>query len=128
MESYIELSVISSILCSDEIVNFLGMPADKNWNTGDKIENTIMVEKESGWLIRSRKNKNVELDIQINSIINRIKGIEYKFKEISTLNETDVQLSVVIYYEKEPPLFFKKEIITWLSEIGASVDIDLYAI
>ncbi|QLQ33446.1 MAG: DUF4279 domain-containing protein [Candidatus Thiothrix singaporensis] len=68
----------------------------------------------------------MDLEDHIDNIRNLIRGYENNFKIMSDFYNCEVQLSCAIYYKREPPLFFEKEIIAWLNSMGASLDIDLY--
>lgn len=126
MELHLSLSVFSTDLGLDQIVSAIGMAGDQCWKKGDKRENTIIPEKENGWSIKSLASKEDDLESHISSIMDLVHGREQSLKELSSVGDTEVQISCSIYYEGEPPLFFDKKYISWIDSIGASLDIDLY--
>lgn len=127
MENYVRLMVLSESVSPEAIRNQLGIFGDDIWRIGDKRKNTIVLEKENGWVLRSKKEKFAYLEDHLENIRELIKGYEGNFKAISDTLDCEVQLSYAVYCEDEPPLFFEKEIIAWLDSIGASLDIDLYS-
>lgn len=126
MENSVCLNVLSSTLSPEQICDQLGMHGDDTWRIGDKRKNTKILEKENGWAHKSRVKKSAHLEDHIESIMDLVRSFECKFKAISELSDCDVQLSCAVYGDDEPPLFFETKIIGWLSDIGASLDIDLY--
>ncbi len=126
MENYVHLAVLSDSLDPEEISSQLGLSCDEAWVVGDKRVNTLLLEKENGWVLKSRVEKNADLEDHIESVMELIKDSEHKFKAISCTKGCIVQLSYISYCESTPALNFENEVIDWLSSLGASLDIDIY--
>lgn len=75
-----------------------------------------------------KKKITADLEEHIDSIQKYLSGVEDEIFMLSNESDFDVQLSCVIYHTDMPSLYFSKELIIWLNNIGASLDLDLYSI
>ncbi len=126
MENHVRLMVLSDNLSPEKLIKQLAMSGDKIWSLGDKRLNTLLLEKENGWVLKSKIALNLDLEDQIENVMSLIKWNEARFKAISNQEGCFIQLSCACYYDDEPPLIFESEVINWLSDLNASLDIDLY--
>jgi len=126
MENHVRLMVLSDNLSPEKLIKQLAMSGDKIWSLGDKRLNTLLLEKENGWVLKSKIALNLDLEDHIENVMSLIKGNEARFKAISNQEGCFIQLSCACYYDDEPPLIFESEVINWLSDLNASLDIDLY--
>jgi len=126
VKSYIRLVVLSDSMEPDEIINQIDLVGDKVWKRGDKRGNTLILEKENGWMVNSKEKNDSEIERHIESIRSIIRGKESILKHMSQEGGCIIQLSYAIYSKDEPPLSFNKDIINWLGSVGASLDVDLY--
>jgi len=125
-ENFVRLKIISPIYTPEYIDNFVGICHDKSWKTGDCRGRTIIKEKNNGWILNSLLEKEKHLYDHIESLIKRIDPIAEKIKSLSKESHVEVEFSCAIYYKNEPPLHFDANIVSKISYIGASLDIDLY--
>lgn len=128
MKNYVGLIVTSDSISPEKISSQLDVPGDKAWRLGDRRKDTAILEKENGWAIYSKKSESLDIEIHIDEIKEFVKGYENNFKVMSDTFDCDIQLSCAIYCKHQPPLFFTKEVIAWLNDIGASLDIDIYSL
>jgi len=126
MECHVRLLVLSDNLDPDQITNKIGLVGNESWRIGDKRGDTLLLEKENGWSIRSNKNITEDLESHLDDLYSQVKGAEEKFKHISNIEGCFVEVACSIYYKDEPPLNFDKKAVSWLESLGASLDIDLY--
>jgi hypothetical protein len=126
MEYHIRLIILSSSLNPEQISDQIGKAADETWLLGDQRKDTIILEKENGWMLFSKRKLSAELHEHLDNIRVALNGAECKIKNISETLGCDVQLSCVVYTKSEPPLEFEKKDIAWLASMGASLDIDVY--
>jgi len=106
------------------ITEAVGLACDKCWHCGDKRARSIIVEKDNGWVLHSGLPKTASLDAHIEALLSKLDPFKESIRFIS-LADT-VELSIVIYAPSPPALNFDSSIINQLTELGASMDIDLY--
>ncbi|MGF1788859.1 DUF4279 domain-containing protein [Photobacterium swingsii] len=125
MKAFVRLKILTSEHTSTELSDLIGMSSDRSWSKGDLRYKTKITEKKHGWLIESRMHETQDVENQINEIFSRI---DKSFDKISSLpDDMEVLLSVVIYANEIPALYFNKEIIKKVADIRANFDIDLYS-
>jgi hypothetical protein len=125
-EFYAKPGIFSSTLTPDRINSMLGIKCDKGYLTGDRRGGTIIREKENSWIIYSRVPRDFPLKDHIEDILERVAPVANKIRKITDQPDTEVELGCVIHAIKEPPLFFSREQVSILCEMGASIDVDLY--
>lgn len=125
-ENHVALKIRSELLSPSDMEDLIGLKADKSWKTGDFRGKSKIQEKMNGLLIGSRLGKSEDLENHILDLLSRITGHEAAIKKLSSANK--VELSCAIYAGQVPALYFEKEVINKIAEIGASFDIDLYLV
>jgi hypothetical protein len=126
-EFYAKLGIYSKVLNPDQVTSILGIACDKGYERGDIIRpHGIVHRKENQWFIYSRISIEAPLEGHVNDLLKRVSSIKDKIKNIADQPDNDVELSCVIHSKEETPLFFTKEVIYALCEMGASIDVDLY--
>lgn len=128
MENHIRLVFTSKHLSPDKIVKAIGVQGDKVWASGDKRNNSKIIETENGLIVNSRLEKSLDIGLHIESIMDLIDGNEGKLMKFSETPDCEIQLSCAIYCRSAPPLNFEKAITSWIGSMGASLDIDIYFI
>lgn len=124
MKAYAELVILSTTLTPDVLDTVLGLKSDKRWTTGQLRANSTISEKQNGWVIQSCLDRTAPLEEHINHLLDTLRPASSKIKGLS--GQACVQFSCVVHAPDVPPLHFDSGVITALSELGASLDIDLY--
>lgn len=106
------------------ITKALGLNSDRSWRVGDKRPHTIIEEDNNGWIINSGRPKATCLEEQVQALLDRVDQCKDAIKVLS--RDASVEFSCVVYADTTPALNFGAGIIGRLSELGASLDIDLY--
>ncbi|MDO8444572.1 MAG: DUF4279 domain-containing protein [Deltaproteobacteria bacterium] len=125
-ENFVRLIIISDLLEPEQIDDITGMKCDKSWRKNDFRAKSIIREKNFGWMLESNLERTDDIELHIENIFQRLEGHIEKVKSLSERNI--VKLSLAIYSEDIPALYFNKETIFRLSTLGAALDIDLYLI
>jgi hypothetical protein len=125
-ETYVCLKIFSEKMTSDEITAAVGVHCDRSWKIGDIRGKTIIKEKNHGWVVESGLSKEATLEEHIEALMRRLEPFINKIQQLSGQN--DVCFSCVIYSEYNPPLFFEKAVIKWISALGACMDLDTYVL
>lgn len=126
-EIFVCLSIFSYDINPDEISSVIGMIPDKSRYKGNVIRGDV-VYKENMWEIYSTTKDTVRLDTHVQSIITRIQPFRGNFKNLDKCN---IWLSCAIYVKdgpSSPSIHFDAETISFLSEINAEIDIDIYCL
>ena len=123
-EVIVRLKITSDIHTPEFISEVLGIPYDRCWRIGDLRLKTTIRERVNGWILNSGLEKTVVLEEQIRALLDRLEPVKKKIR--SALAEDAVELSCAIYAEFAPALNFESQVITDISSLGASLDIDLY--
>lgn len=124
MENHVTLKILSNKYNADEISAIVGIECDGSWNKGDLRKHTIIKEKKNGWVLQSRQDSQSPLEQHISSLLSRAKPVADKIKKFS--EDSTVELSCAIYDTAAPALYFEKEVMRAIENLGASLDIDLY--
>jgi hypothetical protein len=121
----VSLCIFSSDLSADEIAARIGIPAEKQIQKGSpRGKSPILKHAEHVWILASKADQGAPVDKHVASLKSLVKGHEAR---ISSLQPTcSIECSCVVRSSSEPALHFSGELIHWLSEIGATLDIDLY--
>jgi hypothetical protein len=125
-EFYAKLGIFSTTLTPSELDSIIGIRCDKGYIIGDLRGHTIIREKENGWIVYSRISRDASLESHVKDLLERVGPVVDKIRNIADQPGTEVELGCVIHSKEEPPLFFTKEMIATLCQMGASVDVDLY--
>ena len=123
MEVFVQLRIISDILNSDDIAFKVNMQCDSSWKVGDFRANTTMRRTNNGWVIESLVSRSEEIQCHVKSILDRLSPSSRLISSISS--EAEVLISCAIYADEVPSLYFSKDIVQQMSQLGADFDIDL---
>ncbi len=121
---YVELAIVSQTYTPETITKVIGLESDRQWHAGDLRGQTIIVEKENGWVLHSGLPKEVDLDSHLERILDVLEPSKDAIRSL-TMSAT-VELSVVIYSPDRPALYFDPSVIHRIEELGAGLDIDIY--
>ncbi len=124
MEVFAQLKITSNELTPTEIESQLGIPCDRSWLKGDSRPNTIIKEKNNGWVIESMLDRSEEIPKHIINILDRVQEITSRIVSLSP--RAAVLLSCAVYSDETPALYFDNDVVKKISSIGADFDIDLY--
>ena len=120
------LDIISHSITPEELNNTLGMTCDESHYIGDLRKNTIIHEKENDWTIKSRLPRTSPLEDHIVDLLERISPITDKIRSVADKSDVEIEVICVIFTSERPAIFFTKEQVKTIYEMGASIDIDLY--
>ena len=124
MESFVRLKLMSSELTSRELDIYVGLQCDYSWGKGDLRKNTIIKEKNNGWVIESNLDHSDDINDHLNNILERVAGLANKISSLS--QRVKILVSCAIYADDVPSLYFDKDTVKKIAALGADFDIDLY--
>ncbi|HAS8259311.1 TPA: DUF4279 domain-containing protein [Vibrio vulnificus] len=126
MRVYARLSIMSESVSSKDISGQVGMSFDELWDIGDRRKLGSIVEKDNGCTIKSEVDSSSTIEDHLESLFMRTVDKEHSIRLLSDRGDVYIQVSLSIYSEDAPPLTFERKYINWISNIGASLDVDLY--
>ena len=112
--------------CEDnQISNLLDLVPSKTWRKGDiKAPNTILKHKENGWVLSIYKKNIRYVD---NGLEYLFKLIKKSKKELALMKNVTKTFSIALYFqESAPSITYDSKIISFLNEIGAEIEHDIY--
>ena len=125
-KTFVCLKIRSGGLTPEEITGIIGIKCDSSWKVADLRSKTAIKEKDNGWVIESGIDEKEDLMLHIKTLLKRVNPYA---KEINFLSQNNlVEFSCAIYSKHIPELYFEKNILSQISELGACFDIDLYLI
>ena len=124
MDSFVRLKISLGSNSTSETQELYKLLPDRVWFQGDMRLNTKIIEKNAGCIFSSGLEKEAPLDQHLAALLLRTKSIAATIKSLSERNTVEVLCA--IYTESTPSLFFDKNIIEGIANLGADFDIDLY--
>jgi hypothetical protein len=126
METIVRLRIASDRLSPEDISLRVGLEPSRCWRPGDLRPQTIIRERETGWLVTSGLPESAELTEHVGALLARLRGRESALRELSATER--VEVSCVIYSETEPTINLGPELIRGIANLGAGLDFDLYVL
>ena len=126
-EIKIRLNITDFVCDPDVITKLLDLTPHRSWLIGEAvIPQASNVHKQNGWSIDSPLSGVANtVDDQIDALKEVLLGKVEKFRELP--EDVYVEILCVVYaYTHFPDIFFSNENISFLNEINACIDIDLY--
>lgn len=113
----------------DGVTATLGLEPTETWRFGDRILNTRLKREHDGWSLSTGRKKEIELENQVRSILEKVQSRLNKVKSVSDEHDLDVELACVVYVADETPsMHLDSEVVELMAELGAEIDIDLYVL
>jgi hypothetical protein len=117
----------------DEVTSLLGIQPTQTWRLGDLVPRTILHRKHDAWLFSTGyetldEEHSVDVTSQVHRLVDQIQPNTAKLKEICTRLQLEPALNCVLYIEgnDRPAVHFDPDIVQWLAQLQAEIDINLY--
>jgi hypothetical protein len=123
-EIYVRLIFTSSIRDPAQIIQSIGLQYDKSWRKGDKRSNSMIVECDHGCEIDSKSPKGSSIEQHMENLLQRVEAFTEKLSSLP--EDISIEMSCSVYADEIPTLSLSRTLIKRISEINASLDIDLY--
>lgn len=127
----VHLDIFSNTLSPDAITNLVGLTPDATWSTGELIHPRLVIKhKENGWRIDTGDKHGIDLSLYISEILERIKPVYSRIKKLVDEKRVEVELCCVLrmYSQSTPSIYITPDIIKYIHELNATIDIDMYII
>jgi hypothetical protein len=117
----------------DEITSLLGVQPTRTWRFDDPVPRTLLRRKHDAWFLsigyeRLDEEHTIDLMSQVRRIFDRLQPDTAKLIDICTRLKLQPVLSCVLYIEgnDRPAVHFDTDIVQWLAQLQAEIDVDLY--
>lgn len=118
----------------DEVTTLLGIKPTETWRLGDLIQNTFLHHKHDGWCLSTGQEEldeqnSIDVPRQVRFIFEQLQPYTSKLKDVCARFRLDVELTCVVYIEGDrPAIHFDSDVVRWLAELNAEIDVDLYVL
>lgn len=123
----VELCITSTNIDADQITSLLELAPTKSWKVGDSILGTTLRKKTNGWCF-SVSDYKIQLDMAelARPLLERLMAKSSLIKSVCKDNNLQCELSYAVYITDETPIaHFDQKLISYLENLGASMDIDI---
>lgn len=123
-----EFSIIGEVFTAEDISSRLEIAPSEFYTKGDKIKNRDIVRKESAWSISTGYEESVDINIQLNKLISVLKNKKNELLELKRSHDLFYKFFIVIKIEQNqtPAIYLDIDTISFVNDIGAELDFDLY--
>jgi len=124
---YAELAIYCDDLEPSVVTQILGLQPSMTWKSGDVKNQRTGATYDSGcWKLQTSSNDG-PLEDHIKNLMELCSGCIDSIRSLGNDKNVSVEVSAVIHLkEYAPDLCLSNGIIAWMSDIGASLDIDMY--
>ena len=122
-----ELMIEGERIEPEIVTKKLEMTPDIIHKKGEMLKNNRM-RKNGSWGIKQEFEESYDISIQLNKLIELVKGKEDKIREIKEYYDGIIIVSVVIEVENSevPGIVIENRISALMAKLGAEIDIDIY--
>ncbi len=118
------LSIFTKSYTPEELNKIIGINADKIMHCGEaRSKGSSMKWEENVWVITSTKKESNILSEHIRELLDRIKPFSDKLLK---LQNCEIQFDCIIEGDENPELSFSNDLMRDISNLNASLDIDMY--
>lgn len=125
------LSIFGDSFPLEDITEKLGIEPSNTYRKGDRIPNrsSKLLRKETSWHLDTGYQESFDVEEQLQQIIMPLQNKVSIIQEIKQTYSVVCKFYIVIIMEEgdTPSLYLDKDVINFVSSIGAEFDIDLYA-
>ena len=124
----VEFIVIGDGLIPSEITERLKLKPNKYWQKGDEIQGKKIRRKDSCWILNTDYEESQNINDQLFKIVKILSSKREILKELNANNYFEYIFSIVVNIENnnKPEMYFNKDFIKFIHDIGAEFYIDLY--
>jgi hypothetical protein len=126
-EIWCEFAVLGERLDPPLVTRRLALTPSHAFRAGDPIVRENGKRRTNGWVLSIGPERSLAADEQVERLIAQLKP---KTAEIVGLREelgVELRIYCIVYVaDQTPNIWFKPDVVAWASQVGASIDVDLY--
>lgn len=121
-------SIYSDEFDLNEVTHLMELTPTRVREKGIIPEGRKIPSVETSWTLSTEYEHSYDINVQLNKIINLLKGKEKALKTIKDKFDVNFNFEIVIKIENKetPGIFFEKDTLNFINNIGATIDIDTY--
>lgn len=128
-----ETSILSSFILTghgfdpESISRRIGLEPMKTWKEGDRIQNSQLRRKHSGWVWSSCREETLDLGKQVGALLEQLRPYLSHINSVREEFRLEAEISCAVYIGKQAPaVYFDRSTVNLANELQAEIDIDLY--
>lgn len=112
-----------------EITASLGIAPTKTWRAGDPFDSRSgLRRRRNGWVLGSDLEDSRDLEEHVQSVLRKFQATWPEAVRLSEQYDAEIQCVIYCYGREVPSIHFDKETVVRVAELGAGIDVDLYAL
>ena len=123
---YVRLKIIGESFSPVEFSKITGISPDRMWHIGNRREQTIITEKQSGCIISSGLEETAPLERHLFALYEKLRPHIHLIVGIAKTEL--VEISCVIYADTRPSIYICSELVQFISSLHANLDVDTYTL
>jgi Domain of unknown function (DUF4279) len=127
-EIFVEFLLTGFEISPEEITNAIGIEPTESWHIDDTIEKTKIKRKENGWTLSSGLDKSSELEEHLSALFEQLQVRWTIFTSLCSKYDSEISCAIYSYEAQGPSIHFDKEIVKYIAELNAEIDIDYYCL
>lgn len=123
----VEFSIYGDKFDPNIITNIIQITPTRTWMKGETIREGLL-RKDTCWKLATEYEESLDISVQINKIRNLIQDKKDQIVVLKHTYNLECKFDVVVNIEnnEKPAMYLDKETITFIYELEAEVDFDLY--
>jgi len=126
-EIHSEFAFLGERLDPSVVTRRLALTPSRAFRTGDPLVREEGKRRTNGWVLSIGPERSFAADEQVDRLMRQLKP---KTAEIVSLREelgVELRIYCIVYMaDQTPNIWFKPDVVAWASQIGASIDVELY--
>lgn len=120
--------ILDDKLNPEFITERLNLTPTESWMKGDDIEGKIHKRKETCWSVSTEYEESFDINDQLSKLIAVLQDKKDILIELKKQCDMKFIIEIIVRVRKEetPAMYFEREIITFINDLQAVIDIDLY--
>jgi hypothetical protein len=129
VEIAVSLTLTGAALDPQQLTAWTGLLPSRTWMAGELIrEGALLRYEHSGWSIRSGLPHSRSLEDHVDALLRRLKPGWDTLLGLCQRYDAEVACAVYSYGGARPAIHLRKDQCRRLSELNASLDVDVYAL
>ncbi len=124
----VEFILTGNDLQVEDLLSTIDLDSVKTWKIGDPIGTSILQYKYNGWRFKTTEITTIDLPEEVEKVVKILKPYKTRLLEVIRKYKCEVSLGCVLYIERGdiPIVHFPRDIVEFISELNANIDIDIY--
>lgn len=124
----VEFTILGDNLNPQEVTEILNIQPQKQWVKGDGIPRKEYKRKDSCWVISTGYEESLDINVQISKVVKLIEQKIIHLRRLKEVYNLEFIFSIVVNIEnnQKPAMYFNRELLEFVNQINAEIDIDLY--